>query len=136
MGRETRVQRDVLFSSLVEHGDGVALPKSGIGGATQFAHVGDIAFVPYVVPVDVTAHAFYQAVVADGDILERGVPDARGKAEALLQFHALLVDSQLDFPVEVGVRDCVGEEVLGHVDGGPVFSGAALPLQGGYLIQR
>ena len=91
---------DVAVAHLVEYGDEVALAKGGSLGRLHLRDVGDIAVVADSVVVDVVACLLDEAIVADGDIAERGVVDARVFLEAGAYLDVLLHLAQSDVAIE------------------------------------
>ena len=122
------IEQQIAVAHLVEYRDEVALAVGGAVGGLHGAHVGDDAVGADDVVVDVARYAFYQAVVAYGDIAQRGVGDARVLYEAFAYLHRLVECSEPDVAVEHHAMEEAWLEILRHLYALPVLRPASVGM--------
>ena len=79
---EVAEEDDVAVAHLVEDTHQMTFSVGGSFGSLYRRDVRDVALVAYGVVVDEVAHLLDEAVVANGDVTQRGVVDARMFGEA------------------------------------------------------
>lgn len=136
VGRETVVDGDFASAGLVEYGDLYAIAEAGGSVADDNIDVLDEAVVLNVVVGDVVLDVLDAAVIADGDIVQRGMEDAGVLMDAAGHFETLLETSQMDFAGEACGTDVLQAGLVGDVDGAPVIRRTALFLQLADLVRR
>ena len=86
-------EQHITLADLVEHGDEIAFAISGTLGCFESTDIRDVAAIANGVVVDVVSYILYQTVVADSDIAQCGIEDARMLIEILRHFDAGLEDA-------------------------------------------
>ena len=79
-------------AGFIEHGHLYPIAKAAIAVHENQVHVFDISIVANVVVGNIVSHIFHQRIIADGDIVQRSVPDtgvlvqAAGKSKLRFEF--------------------------------------------------
>ena len=93
-------EQHIALANLVEHGDEIAFSVSGTLGCFESTDIRDVAAIANGVVVDVVSYILYQTVVADSDIAQCSIVDARMLIEILRHFDAGLENAQRNLAIE------------------------------------
>ena len=106
----------------------MALTIGGTLGGLHRRDIRDVAVVANRIVVDEVADFLNKTVVANGDIAQRGIVDARMLGKACGYLDHLFEDAQTDITIEYYSVEIIGTEVLSHFYSVPIFSPTAVIL--------
>ena len=124
----------IAVARLVQHADQVALSVGSSLGGLHHREVRYEAVVADGIVVDIAADVLDEAVVADDDVAQRGVADARMLVEAARYLDVLLKHTEEHLAIERYVAQMVRVEIVSYVDGCPVFCRTSVIFQDANLF--
>jgi len=129
------VDDDVAFARLIHHRYYVhlAIGRSLVG--CHPSNIGYVAFLAYVVAVDMASDVLYQTVVAHGYVAQNGIVYTGMAPESFFRLYPLVEYSEAHAAEERHTGYAFRCEVGRHADVSPVFCVASAFLERAYLVE-
>ena len=129
MSCEAIMDGHLAAARLVQHGHLHTVAEAGGAVAKDDIDVLDEAVVGDIVVGDIVLDVFDAAVVADGDVVQRGVEDARVLVDTAGHIEALRETADADVTREAGVTDISQTLFVGNLHARPIVGAACLRFQ-------